>query len=149
MLWWPLLFKYFFIKIMPNMCEQEKKKQRIYHWLNTETKPKKISKIIVVSLWPPLSPYLISLDYAIRTVLENKTNATSYPNIGWLKTTIEEQRNKISEEFILKAYKSFRWLADTVIFLKKWRPYWGNVLFCVYFLNLLFIFLKLELIFFL
>ena len=36
-----LLFKHFFIKIQPNMSEQEKKQQRIYDLLNTETKPKK------------------------------------------------------------------------------------------------------------
>ena len=32
-----------------------------------------------------------ALDYAPWGVLENKTNATSYPNIGWLKTAIEEE----------------------------------------------------------
>ena len=47
------------------------------------------------------------LDYAIWGVLENKTNATSYPNIGLLNTTIEEERNKMSEGLILKACKSF------------------------------------------
>ena len=30
----------FFIKIQPNMIEQEKKWQRIYDFLNAETKPK-------------------------------------------------------------------------------------------------------------
>ena len=43
------------------------------------------------------------LDYAIWGVLENKSIATSYPNIGSLKTAIEEEWNKMSEEFILKA----------------------------------------------
>ena len=33
-----LLFKPFFIKIQPNMSEQEKKRQRIYDLLNVETK---------------------------------------------------------------------------------------------------------------
>ena len=33
----------FLIKIQPNMSEQEKKQQRLYDLLNTETKPKKIS----------------------------------------------------------------------------------------------------------
>ena len=38
-------------------------------------------------------------------VTENETNETSFPNIGSLKTAIEEKLNKMSEEFILKAYK--------------------------------------------
>ena len=42
------------------------------------------------------------LDYAIWDILENKTNATSYPYIGLLKTAIEEEWNKMSEEFISK-----------------------------------------------
>ena len=74
-----------------------------------------------------LSPDLNRLYYATWSVLENKTNATSYPNIGSIKTAIEEERNKMSEEFILKPKK------------KKWRPYWVNLQFCVY-LILYFIF---------
>ena len=62
-----------------------------------------------------LSPILNILDYAIWDVLENKTTATFRPNIGSLKTAIEEERNKMSEEFILKACKSFRWRVDTII----------------------------------
>ena len=33
-----------FIKIQPNMSEQEKKRQRIYYFLNAETKPKTFPK---------------------------------------------------------------------------------------------------------
>ena len=47
------------------------------------------------------------LDYAIWSVLENKTNATLYPNIGLFKIAMEEEWNKMSEEFVLKACKSF------------------------------------------
>ena len=47
-------------------------------------------------------------------ILENKTNETSHPNIGLLKTTIEEEWNKVSE-FILKACKSFQRHVDTII----------------------------------
>ena len=61
-----------------------------------------------------LSPDLNSLDYAIWGVLENKTNGSSYPDIGSLKTAIDEEWNKMSEEFILKACKSFR-RCDTII----------------------------------
>ena len=35
--WLALLFKYFFIKIKPNMSEQEKKQQWIYNLLHAET----------------------------------------------------------------------------------------------------------------
>ena len=55
------------------MSEQEKKQQRIYDSLNAETKPKKISSIIGVSLWSPSSLDLDPLDYAIWSILENKT----------------------------------------------------------------------------
>ena len=44
------------------------------------------------------------LNYVIWGVLENKTNATSHPNIGSLKTSIKEDWDKIPEEFILKAW---------------------------------------------
>ena len=46
----------------------------------------KISEIIGVSLWSPSSPDLNPprLDCATWVVLENKTNATSHPNIGSL-----------------------------------------------------------------
>ena len=74
-----------------------------------------ISEIIGVSLWHPSSPDLNLLDYAILGVLENKTNPTSQPNIGLLKTVIEEEWNKMSEEFMLKACKSARRYVDTII----------------------------------
>ena len=48
---------------------------------------KYIYKIIGVSFWPPSSPDHNPLDYAIWGVLENKTNATSHPNIGSLMTS--------------------------------------------------------------
>ena len=40
-------------------------------------------------------------------ILENKTNATSYSTIGSLETAIKVEWNKMPEEFILKACKSF------------------------------------------
>ncbi len=77
--------------------------------LNAETKPKKKnSEITGISLWLPSSPDINPLDYSIWSVLENKTNATSHQNISTLKTTIEKQWNKMSEEFILKASRSFQ-----------------------------------------
>ena len=62
-----------------------------------------------------LRPVLNLLNYAMWGVLENKTNATFRPNIGLLKTVFEGQWNKMSEEFILKACKSFRRHVDTII----------------------------------
>ena len=61
------------------------------------------------------SPNLKLLDYIVSGVLENKTNASSHPNIGSLKTAIEEEWNKMSEEFILKVRKSFQRQVDTMI----------------------------------
>ena len=97
------------------MSEQEMKQERIYDLFNTETKPKKISKIIGVSLWPPSSPDLNPLAYAIWVILENKTNVTFHPNIDSLKTANKEEWNKMSEEYILKACKLFRRCVDTII----------------------------------
>ena len=67
----------------------------------------KAKKITGDSLWPPLSPDHNPLDYTIWGILENKTNATSHPNIGSLMTAVEEEWNKMSKEFILKACKLF------------------------------------------
>ena len=80
----------------------------------------KNSKIIGLSFWPPSNPDLNPLYYAIVGVLENKTNATSHPNIGLLKTAIGEEWNKMSQEFILKACKSFRRRVDTKLEKKGW-----------------------------
>ena len=83
------------------MSEHEKKRQRIYHLLNTEAKPPKFEN----------NP----LDFALSGVLGNKTNATSPRNIGSLRIAIQEEWNKMFEEFILKASKSFRRHVDTII----------------------------------
>ena len=42
--WLAQLFIHFFIKIQPNMSEQEKKQQKIYDLLNINTQPKKFPK---------------------------------------------------------------------------------------------------------
>ena len=56
-------------------------------------------------------------------------------------TAIEEEKNKMHEEFILKSCKSFQRDADSTI-KKKWRPYWVNLPFCIKLFILLFIFLN-------
>ena len=55
----------------------------------------KIFEIIGVSLWFPSSPDLNPFDFAAWSVLENKTNATSYPNTGLLKAATEEEWKNI------------------------------------------------------
>ena len=63
------------------MSEQKKrnnKESTIYLMLQPS---QKIFERIGVYLWPPSNPELNPLDYAIWGVLENKINATSYPNI--------------------------------------------------------------------
>ena len=44
-----------------------------------------------------LSSDIKHLHYATSGVLENKTNVTSNPNFGSLKTTLEEEWNKMPE----------------------------------------------------
>ena len=104
----------FFIKIQPNMSEQEKKRQRVY-LLNAEIKPKlkfpNNQSFFVVLIKPRPEPH----HYSTWGASENKTNATSHPIIGLLKTAIQEEWNEISEEFILKACKSFHCCIDTII----------------------------------
>ena len=81
------------------------------------------------------APYHNPLDYAIWGVLENKTNAISYSNIGSLKCRIEVESNKMSEKFILKTHKSFRMHVDKK--LKKLAAILST--FTVYHIILLFI----------
>ena len=68
----------------------------------------KVQENVRTTIKQDLSPDLNTLDYTIIGVLENKANTFSSPNIGSLMTAIEEEWNKISEECILKACKSFR-----------------------------------------
>ena len=58
----------------------------------------------------------------------------------------EVEWNMMSEEFVLKASKSFWSHVDTII-EKKWWSFYVNLMFCVYFI-LFFIFFNLKLILF-
>ena len=72
------------------MGEQEKNDKESI--ICSTPKPSRIlSEIIGVSSWPSSSPDLNPFHYAIWGILKNKTNANSYPNIGSLKTYIEEE----------------------------------------------------------
>ena len=97
-------------------------------------------KTVRTAIRQDLNPDL-NLDCAIWDVLENKTNVTSHLNIGSLKTAIEEEWNKMSEEFILKVCKSFRRCVDTIIekmvaLLSKIAVLCLSSYFVVYFLKL-------------
>ena len=60
------------------------------------------------------SPDFKTLDLRYMGRFRKQTNATFHPNIGSLKIAVEEEWNKISEGFILKAYKSFWKRVDTI-----------------------------------
>ena len=79
-------------------------------------------KTVGTAIKQDLSPDLNLLGYTRRGVLENKTNTTSHQNVCTFKTAIEEEWNKMSEEFISKACKSFRGRVVTII-EKKRGPY--------------------------
>ena len=64
-------------------------------------------KTVRTAMKEDLSPQLNPLENTTWGVLENKTNATSHPNIDSLMNAIEDEWNKMSEEFIFKAHKSF------------------------------------------
>ena len=73
------------------MNEQEKKRQKIYMICLMPTPPQKKPgnnwSFIMASTKPRPNPF----DYAICGVFENKSIATSYPNICSFKTAIEEK----------------------------------------------------------
>ena len=56
-------------------------------------------KIMRTTIKQDLNPDINPLDYAIWGVLEDQTKATSHLNIGSLKTAVEEEWNKMFEEF--------------------------------------------------
>ena len=54
-------------------------------------------KTVMTAIKQDICPDFNPLNYTIWGVLENKTNAIYHPNIGSLKTAIEEEWNKMSE----------------------------------------------------
>ena len=96
-------------------------------------------KTVRTAIKQDLSPDLDPLDYALWVVLENKSNATTI--IGSLETTIEEEWNKMSEEFFLRACKSFWMRVDAIIekkmvvILNKFTVLYLSSYFVVHFLN--------------
>ena len=96
-------------------------------------------KIVRTAIKQDLSPDRDPLDCVICGVLENRLNATSHPNTDSFKTAIGNDGNKTSEEFILKACKSFRKHDDTsekmVAILSKFTLLCLSSYFVVYFLS--------------
>ena len=96
-------------------------------------------KTVMTAIKQDLSLDLNPLDYAIWGILENKKYATSHPNKGSLKTALEEEWNKMSEEFILKACKAFWRHVHTIIekkmvaILSKFTVLCQSSYFAVYF----------------
>ena len=96
----------------------------------------KVHEKILKIVEQDLSLELNLLNYVIWGVFENKTNPISHRNISSLKTAFEKEWNKMFEEFILKACKSFRRRVDTIIEKKKKKIIGGHIvsiLFCCLF----------------
>ena len=53
--------------------------------------------------WPPSSPDLNPLDYAVWGVLEARVNKTSHPNTESLKTAIKEAWTDLSDDVIVNS----------------------------------------------
>ena len=62
-------------------------------------------KTVRTAIKQDLSSGFNPLHYVVSRVLENKTNATSYPN----KTAIEEEWKEMSHEFVSKACWFYDW----------------------------------------
>ena len=54
-------------------------------------------KTVGTAIKRDFSPDLNPLAYATQRSFENKTNTTSHPNVGLLKTAIQREQNKMSE----------------------------------------------------
>jgi len=65
--------------------------------------------------WPPSSPDLNPLDFAVWGVLEKATNKTPHPNLESLKTAIKNEWANMSDTFLIDACKSFRRRIEAVI----------------------------------
>ena len=110
---------------------------------------KQISEIFGVPLWSPSSPNLWPDDYAIwGGAWENKTNATSHPNIGSLKTAMEEEWKKYLKNLTWKRANRFEGMVIQYDWKKKLTPILSKL--TVLYLSSYFIvyFLKLKLILF-
>ena len=73
-------------------------------------------KTVRTAIKQDLSPDLNLFDYAIWSVLENKINEFSHANIGSLKTALEKESNKMSEEIFFWRHEN----RFEVVLKSKW-----------------------------
>ena len=66
-------------------------------------------------LWPPNSPDLNPLDFAIWGVMDTKARATPHRNLSDLKASIVKAWNEMSADFIIKSCRSFRTRLEAVL----------------------------------
>ena len=66
-------------------------------------------------MWPPQSPDLNPLDYSFWSVLQERVQETSHPNMESLKAHIAEAWVTLDEAFIASACRSFPSRVEAII----------------------------------
>ncbi|QQP37170.1 Uncharacterized protein FKW44_017363, partial [Caligus rogercresseyi] len=69
--------------------------------------------------WPPTSPDLNPLDFAVWGFLQRESNSTPHPNVDSLKASITAAWANISTNFIKKSCAAFRHRIDDSLKLKE------------------------------
>ena len=82
---------------------------------HTAKKVQKFCKTNFADFWPPSSPDLNPLDFAVWGVLEQATNKTSHHNLESLKAAIKTEWANMSDRFVVDSCKSFRRRIEAVI----------------------------------
>jgi len=59
-------------------------------------------------MWPPSSPDLSPLDYAVWGIVERRACATPHRNVADLKIAVEQEWANMSDDFLVKTCRSFR-----------------------------------------
>lgn len=60
------------------------------------------------SMWPPQSPDLNPLDYAIWGIMEQKVCAVPHPGVDALRVCILREWDILTEQLIRNSWKAFR-----------------------------------------
>ena len=66
-------------------------------------------------IWPPASPDLNPLDYAIWGNVERVACARPHPSVDALKAAVEQEWANMSAEFVIKSCKAFRSRLETML----------------------------------
>jgi hypothetical protein len=66
-------------------------------------------------MWPPSSPDLIPLDFAVWGVLEREANHTPHPNVDSLKVAIKAVWDNMSVDVVVKKCGAFRLRIEAAI----------------------------------